>query len=145
MQPELGWLSDKVGRKVVYCFDAPFFAVYAFPLCWLLDTENPVSIAVALSLVLGIGDASAGSLHGVIYAEQYPTRYRFSGSSKAYQPSGIISRAGFTRPVVSLRADCALRRAASTTDSSAKIGVGLVWPTSSRGITRQKSPQLQGA
>jgi MFS family permease len=93
MQPVFGWLSDKVGRKVVYGFGAVFFAIYAFPLFWLLDTGNPVLITVALALGLGIGHASTGSLHGVIYAEQYPTRYRFSGSSTAYQLSGIVSSA----------------------------------------------------
>ncbi|WP_233858417.1 MFS transporter [Paraburkholderia sp. HD33-4] len=93
MQPFFGWLSDKIGRKVVYGFGAIFFAVYAFPMFWLLDTGNPVLITVALSLGLGIGHASTGSLHGVIYAEQYPTRYRFSGSSTAYQLSGIVSSA----------------------------------------------------
>lgn len=93
MQPVFGWLSDKVGRRIVYGFGAIFFAAYAFPLFWLLDTANPVLITIALSLGLGIGHASTGSLHGVIYAEQYPTRYRFSGSSTAYQLSGIISSA----------------------------------------------------
>jgi MFS transporter, MHS family, shikimate and dehydroshikimate transport protein len=93
MQPVFGWLSDKVGRRVVYGFGALFFAVFAFPLFWMLDTANPVLITLALSLGLGIGHASTGSLHGVIYAEQYPTRYRFSGSSTAYQLSGIISSA----------------------------------------------------
>ncbi|WP_224788712.1 MFS transporter [Pandoraea terrae] len=93
MQPFFGWLSDKVGRRVVYGFGAIFFGVYAFPLFWLLDTANPVLITLALSLGLGIGHAATGSLHGVIYAEQYPTRYRFSGSSTAYQLSGIISSA----------------------------------------------------
>jgi MFS transporter, MHS family, shikimate and dehydroshikimate transport protein len=93
MQPVFGWLSDKLGRKVVYGFGAIFFAVYAFPMFALLDTGNPVLITIALSLGLGIGHASTGSLHGVIYAEQYPTRYRFSGSSTAYQLSGIVSSA----------------------------------------------------
>src|SRR5215469_6825505 len=41
MQPVFGWLSDKVGRKVVYGFGAIFFAVYAFPMFWLLNTANP--------------------------------------------------------------------------------------------------------
>ena len=93
MQPFFGWLSDKWGRRVVYGIGTVFFGLYAFPMFWLLDTANPTLITVAISLGLGIGHAATGSLHGVIYAEQYPTRYRFSGSSIAYQLSGIISSA----------------------------------------------------
>lgn len=93
MQPVFGWLSDKVGRKVVYGFGAIFYGVYAFPMFWLLDTGNPVLITLALVLGLGIGHAATGSLHGTIYAEQYPTRYRFTGSSTAYQLAGIVSSA----------------------------------------------------
>ncbi|VVD61627.1 MFS transporter [Pandoraea cepalis] len=93
MQPFFGWLSDKWGRRIVYGIGTVFFGLYAFPMFWLLDTGNPTLISVAISLGLGIGHAATGSLHGVIYAEQYPTRYRFSGSSTAYQLSGIISSA----------------------------------------------------
>lgn len=93
MQPFFGWLSDKWGRRIVYGIGTVFFGLYAFPMFWLLDTGNPTLITVAISLGLGIGHAATGSLHGVIYAEQYPTRYRFSGSSTAYQLSGIISSA----------------------------------------------------
>ncbi|MFX8860135.1 MFS transporter [Acinetobacter baumannii] len=93
MQPVFGWLSDKYGRKKIYAFGAIFFAVYAFPFFILLNTGDPYLIILALTLGLGIGHASTGSLHGVIYAEQYPTKYRFSGSSVAYQLSGIVSSA----------------------------------------------------
>ncbi|GHS81658.1 MFS transporter [Pseudomonas sp. PAGU 2196] len=93
MQPVFGWLSDKYGRKKVYGFGAIFFAFYAFPFFALLNTADPYYITLALALGLGIGHASTGSLHGVIYAEQYKTKYRFSGSSVAYQLSGIVSSA----------------------------------------------------
>lgn len=93
MQPVFGALSDKIGRLKVYGFGAIFLGIYAFPLFWLLNTGNPALIVLAITLGLGIGHASTGSLHGVIYAEQYPTRYRFSGASTAYQLSGIISSA----------------------------------------------------
>jgi len=93
MQPVFGWLSDKYGRKKVYGFGAIFFALYAFPFFALLNTADPYYITLALALGLGIGHASTGSLHGVIYAEQYKTKYRFSGSSVAYQLSGIVSSA----------------------------------------------------
>ncbi|CAJ0779973.1 Fosfomycin resistance protein AbaF [Ralstonia psammae] len=93
MQPVFGWLSDQIGRRAVYAIGTIFFALYAFPMFWLLDTGNPALITLAITLGLGIGHAATGSLHGVIYAEQYPTRYRFSGSSTAYQLSGIVSSA----------------------------------------------------
>ncbi|ATP45056.1 MFS transporter [Pseudomonas putida] len=93
MQPVFGWLSDKYGRKKVYGFGAIFFAFYAFPFFALLNTADPYYITLALALGLGVGHASTGSLHGVIYAEQYKTKYRFSGSSVAYQLSGIVSSA----------------------------------------------------
>lgn len=93
MQPVFGWLSDQIGRRAVYAIGTIFFGLYAFPMFWLLDTGNPALITLAITLGLGIGHAATGSLHGVIYAEQYPTRYRFSGSSTAYQLSGIVSSA----------------------------------------------------
>ncbi|WP_413705238.1 MFS transporter [Pseudomonas sp. Pseusp16] len=93
MQPIFGMLSDRYGRKKVYGFGALFFAFYAFPFFALLNTGDPVWITLALTLGLGIGHASTGSLHGVVYAEQYPTKYRFSGASAAYQLAGIVSSA----------------------------------------------------
>lgn len=93
MQPVFGWLSDKYGRKKVYGFGAIFLACYAFPFFALLNTADPSLIILAMALGLGIGHASTGSLHGVIYAEQYKTKYRFSGASVAYQLSGIVSSA----------------------------------------------------
>jgi MFS family permease len=92
-QPMFGALSDRIGRKKVYAFGAIFFALYAFPFFYLLDTGNQYLIWLAFTLGLGVGHASTGSLHGVIYAEQYPVRYRYSGSSIAYQLSGIVSSA----------------------------------------------------
>lgn len=44
MQPVFGWLSDKLGRKVVYGFGALFFACYAFPFFALLNTADPFYI-----------------------------------------------------------------------------------------------------
>lgn len=93
MQFFFGWLSDRVGRKIVYFAGSAFIGAFAFPFFALLNSENHALIIVALSLGLGLGHASVGSLHGVIYAEQFPARYRYSGASVAYQLSGIVSSA----------------------------------------------------
>lgn len=93
MQPVFGWLSDRIGRKKVYGAGSLFLGLYAFPFFWLLESASEPLVWLALVLGLGIGHASTGSLHAVIYAEQYPARYRYTGSSLAYQLSGIISSA----------------------------------------------------
>ncbi|MDG4669340.1 MFS transporter [Mycobacterium sp. 236(2023)] len=93
MQLVFGKLSDKFGRFKVYGFGILFLGLYAFPFYLLLDSRNEWLVILAFTLGLGIGHASTGSLHGVIYAEQFPTRYRYTGSSIAYQTAGIISSA----------------------------------------------------
>jgi MFS family permease len=93
LQPVFGWLSDRFGRKKVYGAGSLFLGLYAFPFFWLLESATEPLVWLALILGLGIGHASTGSLHAVIYAEQYPARYRYTGSSLAYQLSGIISSA----------------------------------------------------
>jgi MFS transporter, MHS family, shikimate and dehydroshikimate transport protein len=93
MQPVFGALSDRFGRLRVYGAGVMFLAAYAFPYFLLLNTRNEGLVILALALGLGLGHASTASLHGVIYAEQFPTRYRYSGSCLAYQISGLISSA----------------------------------------------------
>ncbi len=93
MQLVFGKLSDKIGRLKVYGFGVVFLGLFAFPFYMMLDSRNELLIILAFTLGLGIGYASTGSLHGVIYAEQFPTRYRYTGSSIAYQTAGIISSA----------------------------------------------------
>ncbi|MBB5159834.1 MFS transporter [Saccharopolyspora phatthalungensis] len=93
LQPVFGWASDRFGRRRVYAFGCAFIGVYAFPFFLLLDSGNGALVILAFSLGLGIGHAATGSLHGTIFAEQFPTRYRYTGASVAYQISGVISSA----------------------------------------------------
>lgn len=90
-QPLFGKLSDKIGRKKVYGIGTVFLAVYAFPFFALLQSGNQTLIWLALALGLGIGHAATGSVLSVIYAEQYPARYRYTGASFSYQFAGVIS------------------------------------------------------
>jgi hypothetical protein len=48
---------------------------------------------LALALGLGVGHSAAGSLHGALYTEQFPTRVRYTGASFAYQVCSAISGA----------------------------------------------------
>jgi len=91
--PGFAILSDRIGRRPVYLFSVGFLAAYAFPFFWLADTHQRGLIWVALAVGLGIGHSAAGSLHGPLYTEQFPTRVRYTGSSFAYQVCSAISGA----------------------------------------------------
>lgn len=93
LQPVFGMLSDRFGRRKVYGGGVVFLGLYAFPFFALLNTGNQVAIWVAIIVGLAIGHGSTGSLHCVLYAEQYPARYRYSGASVSYQLSGVVSSA----------------------------------------------------
>jgi MFS family permease len=91
MQPVFATLSDRVGRRPVYIFGSVFIGAWAFPFFVLLDSANQPAIWLAMIAALGIGHAATGSLNGPLYTEQYPTRMRYTGSSLAYQLSGIVT------------------------------------------------------
>jgi MHS family shikimate/dehydroshikimate transporter-like MFS transporter len=86
-------LSDRVGRRPVYFAGTLFIGLFAMPFFWLLDTRDPVLIAVAIAVALVFGYGPTGALNSALYAEQYPTRYRYTGASVAYQFSSVIAGA----------------------------------------------------
>lgn len=91
MQPVFAALSDRVGRRPVYIFGSLFIGAWAFPFFMLLDTGTPALIWLAMIGALGIGHAATGSLNGPLYTEQFPTHVRYTGSSLAYQLSGVVT------------------------------------------------------
>jgi MFS family permease len=86
-------VSDRVGRRPVYFAGTLFIGLFAVPFFWLMDSRNPVLIALAIVLALVFGYGPTGALNSALYAEQYPTRYRYSGASVAYQFSSVVAGA----------------------------------------------------
>ncbi|MCT9078743.1 MFS transporter, partial [Streptomyces fulvoviolaceus] len=91
-------LSDRIGRRPVYFGGTLFIAVFAIPFFWMLDTGNRYLIPLAIILALVFGYGPTGALNSVLYAEQYPTRYRYTGASVSYQMSSVV--AGAPAPLV---------------------------------------------
>ncbi|MGI5281766.1 MFS transporter [Nonomuraea polychroma] len=91
--PAWAALSDRVGRRPVYFAGTLFIALFVVPFFWLLDTRDPVLIALAIVLALVFGYGPTGALNSALYAEQYPTRYRYTGASVAYQFSSVVAGA----------------------------------------------------
>jgi metabolite-proton symporter len=97
--PLFAWLSDKIGRRPLLFVGSAGMALFGFAFFRMLDTgATPIVLsAVIIGLIL----------HGAMYAPQaafiaelFPTRFRYSGASLAYQATSIF--AGSLAPIVAL-------------------------------------------
>jgi len=88
-------VSDRIGRRPVFMAGAAVAAVSAFPIFALFDTKNATLITLAVVLGWSFGACTMFGAEGVLFAELYPTRVRYSGMSTVYQlgvlPSGAIA------------------------------------------------------
>jgi MFS family permease len=113
--PLFSALCDRIGRRWVYAIGAGGMAIWAFAFFRLLDTGAtwPVIAAMVVGLIL----------HGAMYgpqaafiAELFPTRFRYSGASIAYQLTSVF--AGSLAPIIAL---WLLRLTGSTTPISVYV------------------------
>jgi metabolite-proton symporter len=97
--PFFSWLSDKIGRRPVYAIGAGGMAIWAFAFFKMLDTG--VTPIVLLAVIGGL--ICHGAMYGpqaAFIAELFPTRFRYSGASFAYQATSIV--AGSLAPIIAL-------------------------------------------
>ena len=97
--PLFSALSDRIGRRWIYAIGAGGMGIWMFGFFKLLDqgATLPVMAAIVVGLVL----------HGAMYGPQaafiselFPTRYRYSGASIAYQLTSVF--AGSLAPIIAL-------------------------------------------
>src|ERR1700722_19972076 len=112
--PLFSAVSDRVGRRPVYAFGAAAMAVWVFVFFGLLHSGGAVAVAGAMAVGLVLHGAMYGPQAAFI-SELFPTRYRYSGVSIAYQVTSIF--AGSLAPVIAI-ALLQLTRSHSTTPIS---------------------------
>lgn len=95
--PQIGRLSDALGRKPVYLAGAILGSTWAFFAFPLFDTLNPVLIVLAITVGLCF-HALMYAGQPAIMAEMFPTRMRYSGVSLGYQVTSIL--AGSLAPII---------------------------------------------
>jgi MFS family permease len=92
------WLSDRIGRRPVYIFGALFSAACAVPFFLMVGTKDPVMIALAFIIEMGIGSGAMFGPQAVYFAELFGPRLRYSGFAFARELGSII--AGGPAPLI---------------------------------------------
>jgi MFS family permease len=90
--PVFAALSDYVGRRSLCLLAAALAGLWAFPLFWLVDTRNPLLIALSFSVGMVIFAMLYGPM-GAYLPELYGTRLRYSGAAVSYNLGGVFGGA----------------------------------------------------
>jgi MHS family shikimate/dehydroshikimate transporter-like MFS transporter len=88
--PLFGHLSDLYGRRALYFAGTLFTVCFAFPLFWLLDTKDPLIIAVTIAVALSFGHGMMFGLLSTYLPELFGTRVRYTGASFGFQVAAAI-------------------------------------------------------
>ena len=115
--PLFSALSDRIGRRPVYAFGALAMAAWGFVFFGLLHAGAASSVTAAITVALVLHGAMYGPQAAFI-SELFPTRYRYSGVSIAYQVTSIF--AGSLAPVIAV---AVLQRTGSTTPIAAYLAL----------------------
>jgi MFS family permease len=95
--PFFGFLSDVVGRRLMYGVGIVATAVFAFPYFGLLNTRQYGLVLLAIVLSLVFHDMQYGPQAALI-AESFGANIRYSGAGIGYQLASVI--AGGPAPLI---------------------------------------------
>lgn len=93
-----GRLSDRWGRKPVYMIGAAGLIVIAFPFFWLLDTQVPALIWLALLLGNPICHGAMIGTQPSLMGELFSTEVRYSGMALGHEIASVF--AGGLSPLI---------------------------------------------
>jgi MFS transporter, MHS family, shikimate and dehydroshikimate transport protein len=74
--PLFGWLSDRIGRKAMFFASALFAMAFAFPMFWLLDTKDPLTITLTIIAAIIFGQIVGFGVGAPWYSELFSARCR---------------------------------------------------------------------
>lgn len=87
-----GWLSDRVGRRIIFLTGSIGMALLAFPWIWLISSQS-FAATLAGYLLLCLPYSAAWGTAGVFFAERFETRARYSGVSVGFTIGNIAGSA----------------------------------------------------
>jgi MHS family shikimate/dehydroshikimate transporter-like MFS transporter len=89
--PFFGWLSDRIGRKLMFYASCAFAILFAFPMFWLFDTKSALAITLSVVAAITFGQMIGFGVGAPWYAELFTGRLRYSGASLGFQIGAAIS------------------------------------------------------
>jgi MFS transporter, MHS family, shikimate and dehydroshikimate transport protein len=89
--PLFGWLSDRIGRKTMFYASSLFAMGFAFPIFWLLDTKDPLTITLTIVAAITFGQMVGFGVGASWYSELFTAPLRYSGASLGFQISGGLT------------------------------------------------------
>jgi MFS family permease len=95
--PLFGYLSDRIGRKLMYGIGVVATGAFAFPYFGLLDSKISGLVLLAIVVSLIFHDMQYGPQAALI-AEVFGTNVRYSGAGLGYQLASVI--AGGPAPLI---------------------------------------------
>ncbi|WP_085673194.1 MULTISPECIES: MFS transporter [unclassified Pseudomonas] len=86
-----GWLSDIIGRRLVYAIGSVGLMVLAFPFFWMLDTHSPVWVYLAALLGMAFCHGAMIGTQPALMGELFPPKVRYSGLAMGHEIASIFS------------------------------------------------------
>ncbi|MFJ4443611.1 MFS transporter [Pseudomonas sp. NPDC089422] len=86
-----GWLSDIIGRRVVYAIGSVGLMALAFPFFWMLDTHSPVWVYLAALLGMAFCHGAMIGTQPALMGELFPPKVRYSGLAMGHEIASIFS------------------------------------------------------
>lgn len=97
--PFFGYLSDRLGRTLVYGWGSLIAGLSCFPAFWIMNNcSNIYLVWLAIIIPFGVFYSSVYGPQSSLFAELFDPRVRYTGISFVYQFSGIV--AGGMTPII---------------------------------------------
>ncbi|MDN6405310.1 MFS transporter, partial [Corynebacterium sp.] len=87
-----GKISDKIGRRETFMIGYAIIAVWAIPM-WFFVDKGELLWLVLVVVVLTVGLAPSYAPQSALYAEMFPAKVRYSGTSIGYALGSILGGA----------------------------------------------------
>jgi len=91
------YAGDRIGKKMVLLISAGLTIIAAYPYFMLVNTKDPGTIILAQIMMFNLSMLGY-SVIAQLFAEQFPTKYRYSGTAFSYHIGGVLS--GGLAPII---------------------------------------------